>query len=88
MKRYIDTIYINNPEIIPDIVCALENNPESGSEYEIEYVEDDKIVDGTIHRGASSYKLIVYKIESMKNNSNDTIGFCVKNNEGPDVTAN
>ena len=84
MKRYIDTIYINNPEIVPDIVCALENNPESGSEYEIEYVEDT-VCDP---KQSGGHKLVIYKIDSMKNKSNDTIGFCVKNNEENDVAQN
>lgn len=88
MKRYIDTIYINNPEIVSDIVCALENHPESGNEYEIEYLESNNTSDHITLNSTGTYKLVIYKIESMKRNSNDGIGFHVKNTGDIDITTN
>lgn len=43
MKVYVETIEVNNPELMRNIVHALESTPIDGGSYEVTCTEIDKV---------------------------------------------
>lgn len=67
MKRFVDEFVVTDPDLMLDIVTALETNPVSGAKYEIEMRER---VEVDLNRGKATGKqefaLRIWKIEPME----------------------
>lgn len=62
MKVFVETIELSNPEVMQNIVHALESAPIDGGSYEVACVEHDT---GDVGRGYHKFRLDVYRNEMV-----------------------
>lgn len=60
MKVFVESIEVNNPEVMQNIVHALESAPINGGSYEVSCVEHDT---ADVGRGYHKFRLDVFRNE-------------------------